>query len=201
VVASSLLLSAQAPTPIVERLVEVSNRIVRTSLFSNREVVVSIRVDGDQVALRQISLSEDEFTGYFAAIQRDARDIARSEGRPPVESMAGRATITLHVGPAAPRVIEYSPVAVLDLPTSRLVTALDDLERRVLWGEPSSAELDAWQPRRGERVELRNGVEAEVIEVQQDGTVVVEHDNTWIHEVISPEHRAKVILRVLTSER
>jgi hypothetical protein len=193
--------AAQAPTPIAERRLTVGSRTVRTSLFSNRVVVVSIRIDGEQVALRQMTLDEEEFIGYLAAIQRDAEDLAESDDRPSVETMGGHGEITLHVGPKAPRTIEYSPVSVLDLATSRLVAAIDDLERRVIWGDPSNADLGDWQPRRGDRVELRTGIEAEVIDVRQDGTIVLEHDDTWINEVISPQHRATVILRVLEDAR
>jgi hypothetical protein len=191
----------QAPTPILERRLSVGNRTVRTSMFSNSVVVVSVRYDGEQVMFRQIKLDRDEFTGYIAAIQRDAEDIDKADYPPSVESMGGHGEITLHIGPQAPRNIEYSPVAVLDLATARLVAAIDDLEARVFWGDPSNAELEGWTPRRGDRVQMRSGVLAEVIEVRLDGTIVVEHDDTWINEIIPPEHRAKVILSVLKDDR
>jgi hypothetical protein len=191
----------RAPTPIFERRLTVGDRIVRTSMFSNRVVVVSVRRAGEQVLFRKMELDQEEFTAYFAAIQRDAEDLAKMEDRPITESMGGHGEITLHIGPKAPRRISYSPVSVLDLATTRLVAAIDDLEARVIWGEPSSAELERWTPRRGDRVEMRTGRRAEVIDVQTDGTITVEHENTWIHEVIPPEHRAAVILRVLEDDR
>ncbi len=197
----AVTVAAQAPTPIVERLVEVGERTVRTSLFSNRVAVVSVRLGEEQVALRQMTLDRDEYTGYLAALQRDADELADADQRSPTDSMGGRAEITLHIGPHAPRTLHYSPMAVLDLATSRLVGALDDLEHRVIWGEPSAATLGHWQPRRGDRVELRTGVRGTVIEVRDDGVIVVEHDNTWINEVIPPQHRASVILRVIEDDR
>jgi hypothetical protein len=88
-------------------------------------------------------------------------------------------------------------VAVLDLTTSRLVAALDDLEARVIWGEPTGEELVGWLPKKGDRVELRSGSNATVIEVWNDGTLVLEHESTYINEIVKPEQRAASILRVL----
>jgi hypothetical protein len=193
--------SERAPTPIFERRLTVGDRSVRTSMFSNRVVVVSVRRKGELILFRKMTLDQEEFTAYFAAVQRDAEDLAKADDRPIIESMGGHGEITLHVGPEAPRRIEYSPVSVLDLATTRLVAAIDDLEARVIWGDPSSAELEGWTPSRGDRVEMRTGRRAEVIEVQRDGTIIVEHEDTWIHEVIPPDDRARVILRVLEDDR
>jgi hypothetical protein len=80
------------------------------------------------------------------------------------------------------------------------VATLDDLEHRAIWGDPSTAELEDWAPRTGDRVELRIGVQAEVIEVREDGTLVLEHDGTWINEVVPHGAWQTVILRVLQDE-
>jgi hypothetical protein len=197
---SPALATAQAPIPVVERRVEVGNRIVRTTLFSNRVAVVSVRLDGDQVALRQMTLPDGEYTGYLAALLRDAAELARAERQPATEQLGGRAEITLHVGPDAPRMVVYSPVEVLDLVTSRLVAALDDLERRVIWGEPSEAELEGWDPRQGDRVELRTGVLATVVDIADNGALVLEHDETGTTEIVAPDQRSRFVLRVLEEE-
>ncbi len=192
-----MIAAAQAPSPIVERSLTVGGRTVRTSLFDNRVAVVSVTRDGERVLFRHMAITEGEFIGYLAAVQRDAQEIAKAERRPKTESMGGSGDITIHIGPTAPLTVSYSPVAVLDLATARLVAALDDLERRVIWGEPSVTELQDWQPRRGERVELRSGGTARVIEVREDGSIVLEHEEVAINEIVPPESRAKVVLRVL----
>lgn len=194
---TSEIVAAQAPSPIVERSLTVGGRTVRTSLFENRVAVVSVTRDGERTLFRQMTLTESEFIGYLAAVQRDADEIAKAERRPQVESMGGSGSITLHVGPMAPNTVDYSPVAVLDLPTARLVAALDDLERRIVWGEPPATELQDWRPRRGDRVALRAGGDARVIDVREDDSIVLQHEEVAINEIVPPEARARVILRVL----
>jgi hypothetical protein len=196
-VTTPIVIAAQAPTPMFERWLTVGSRTVRTSLFDNRVVVVSVRQDDEQVLLRQMELSRDEYIGYLAAVQRDADELATAENRLMTESMAGSGKIVIRIGRSEPLTVHYSPIAVLDLATSRLVAAIDDLERRVIWGPPPDTGLDGWQPRRGERVQLRTGVTARVSEVREDGTIVLEHEDVAILETVSPERRAAVILEVL----
>jgi hypothetical protein len=190
-----------APNPLVERTLTVGSRQVRVSFFDNWVVVVSTRLDDQQVLFRKMTLSEDEFVGYLVALQRDAVELGRGDRRDSTESTAGVGIITLYIGPDAPKEIRYSQIAVLNLVTARLVATLDDLERRVLWGEPAAADLEGWNPKRGDRVELRNGVRAEVIEVRQDGALVLEHDDTWINEVVAAGSWQAVVHRVLEDEQ
>jgi hypothetical protein len=163
--------------------------------------VVSVLQGGDRVLFQQIELPENEYMGYLAAVLRDAKELARAEDRLMTESLGGSGRIILSVGPKVPLTVEYSPVAVLDLATSRLVAVLDDLERRVIWGIPPGTELQGWQPRRGDRVELRSGNRATVVAIDDDGTVVLEHDGIAIHERVPPESLPSVILRVLEDEK
>jgi hypothetical protein len=197
---TSTIAAAQVPSPIVERSLTVGGRTVRTSLFENRAAVVSVTRDGERTIFRQMTLTEGEFIGYLAAVQRDAQEIAKAERRPKVESLGGFGDITIHIGPMAPLTVRYSPVAVLDLATARLVAALDDLERRVIWGEPPVTELQDWRPRRGDRVELRAGGTARVTELREDGSIVLEHEDVAINEIVPPEGRVKVVLRVLEDD-
>ena len=48
----------------------------------------------------------------------------------------------------------------------------------------------------GARVELLNGIFATVIEIRDDGILILEQDGTYIRESISPQVRDQVILRV-----
>jgi len=192
---AALVAMAQTPTPILERRVTVGNRTIRTSLFSNRVAVVSVRHGDEQAALRQRTLEPDEYMGYLMAFERDAKELVND--RLSLRSIGGHGEVTLHVGPNAPRTIEYSPMAVLELPMSRLLAAIDDLERRVIWADPSPAELGGWDPQRGDIVELRSGAMAKVIDVGDDGSLTLEHDDTWIMEIVPSAHRAAVILRVI----
>jgi hypothetical protein len=192
---ATLIATAQTPTPILERRVTVGNRTIRTSLFSNHVAVVSVRHGDEKAALQQRTLELDEYMGYLMAFERDAKELVND--RLSLRSMGGHGEITLHVGPDAPRTIEYSPLSVLDLPMSRLLAAIDDLERRVIWSDPSPAELGDWDPKRGDLVELRSGAMAIVIDVGDDGSLTLEHDDTWIMEIVPSVHRAAVILRVV----
>jgi hypothetical protein len=196
-VITPITIAAQAPTPMFERWLTVGSRTVRTSLFDNRVVVVSVRQGDEQVLLRQMELSRDDYIGYLAAVQRDADELDTAKDRLMTESMGGSGKIVVHIGQSEPLTVNYSPIAVLDLATSRLVAAIDDLERRVIWGPPSGTELQGWQPRRGDRVELRTGVTARVAEVREDGTVVLEHEGVAILEEVPPEGRVTVISKVL----
>jgi hypothetical protein len=196
-VVTSTIAAGQAPSAVVERSLTVGDRTVRTTLFENRVAVVSVTRGGERVLLRQMTLTENEFIGYLAAFQRDAQELVKAERRPMTESMGGAGDITLHIGLAAPFRVHYSPVAVLDLATGRLVAALDDLERHVIWGDPNVTEIQGWQPRRGDRVELRAGGTARVIEVREDGSLVLEHEDVAINEIVTAEGRPKVVLRVL----
>jgi len=193
--------SSPVPGPLVERTLSVRSRQVRISLFENRVVVVSVSRDDERILFRQMTLDEDEFVAYLAAVQRDAIELAKGDRLSSTEATTGIGIITLYVGPKVPNEIRYSSIAVLDLVTARLVATLDDLEQRVLWGEPSAAELKGWEPKRGDRVELRNGVRAEVIEVRQDGALVLEHDATWINEVVAAGQWQTIIRQVLEDEQ
>jgi hypothetical protein len=188
------------PDPLVERTVSIDTRQLRISLFDNRVVVVSARRDGEQTLFRQMTLEEDEFVGYLAALQRDAIELAERDRRTISEATAGVGVITFWIGPKVPNAISYSSVAVLDLVTARLVATLDDLEGRVIWGDPSAADLEGWVPKRGDRVELRTGTLANVVELRKDGTLVLEHDDTWIIQVIAAGEWHTVVRRVLRDQ-
>jgi hypothetical protein len=200
VVAAGLLLAtlaatAQTPTPVLERRVTLGNRTIRTSLFSNHVAVVSVRYGDEQAAVQQRTLEYDEYMGYLMAFERDAKELEHD--RMSFKSIGGHGEITLHVGPHAPQTIEYSPMSVLNLPMTRLLAAVDDLERRVIWADASPAELGDWDPQRGDLVELRSGAMAKVVDVGDDGSLTLEHDDTGIMEIVPAAHRAAVILRVI----
>jgi hypothetical protein len=186
-----------APTPVIERFLTVRDREVRTSLFSNGVVVVSGRRDGEQLFFRQITLDGDQFAGYLAAIQRDAAELANSDELPSATGSGGHGVVTVHADPSGPLRFSYSSLTVYDLATTRLLNSLDDLEHLVLFGDPTGAGTQGWQPRVGDVVKLRSGGLAEVVEVRDDGTVVLEHQSTYINELVPADRVRSVVFEVV----
>jgi hypothetical protein len=187
----------RAPTPVVERTLEVGGRQVRTTLFSNGVVVVSARRDGERVFFRQVELPEHDYMGYLTALQRDADELAARRTLPHASGTRGCGTVTLHVGPKAPLSFSYSSLEIHDLTTTRLLGTLDDLEYQVMFREPTGAGIEGWEPEIGDVVQLRSGTRATVVEVQRDQTLVLEHDITHIREIVPVGRRKQVIYEVV----
>jgi hypothetical protein len=192
---------AQAPIPIVERHMTIRDRQVRTSLFSNGVVVVSGRRDGERIFFRQVQLTAAELEGYVSALERDAIELAEADELPRHEDSRGYGVVTLHLGPKSPLQFSYSSMTVYDLATTRLLNTIDDLEQSVIWREPTGAGIEGWEPEIGDRVKLRAGGFAKVLDVQRDGTIIIEHDVTYINEIIPESQRKNVIYEVLDGER
>jgi len=186
-----------APTPVIERFLAVRDREVRTSVFSNGVVVVSGRRDKEQLFFRQITLDGDQFAGYLAAIQRDAAELADADELPSATGSGGRGVVTIHVDPRGPLQFSYSSLTVYDLATTRLLNTLDDLEHLVMFGEQTGAGTEGWQPRIGDVVKLRSGGLAEVVEVRDDGTLVLEHQSTYINELVPADRIRSVVFEVV----
>jgi len=191
-----------APMPVVERTVTLRDRSVRLSLFSDRVAVVSVRESGSQVWVGRLTLEEPVYIAYLLSIQNDAAELSKGLGRPEDEarSVGADATIDLYVGGERRRVV-YSPVAVLDLAVGRLVRTLDDIQNTVLQADPAEEALRHWEPQVGEVVELLTGRLAEVTDVREDGTLVLEHLETAMIEVVPAGSRTDVILRVVRARR
>jgi len=192
--------AAQAPIPVVERIVTLRNQKTRVTLFSNRAVVVSISLDDERDFFRRITLPEDQYLVYLGALQTDAEDLEED----PVSSDIGAADsgiqVTLHIGPDAPRLLRFPSVAILSLQLARIMSVFDDLQQQVYDASPSAEEVRVWEPRRGDRVQLFNGRYAEVAEVWNDGILVLEHEDTYIREVVIPANRDRVILHIVDSK-
>jgi len=199
----SVVVSAQtvAPTPVVERFLEIRDREVRTTLFSNGMVVVSGHRDGERIFFRQVQLEPVEYTGYLTALLQEAEALAEADEYPTAEGSGGTGVVTLHVGPNAPIEFSYSSMAVNHLATTSLLSTLDDLEHVVMTHEPTGAGIEGWEPAIGDEVRLRNGGTATVVDVQRDGTIIIEHDDTYINEVLPKDQRKNVIFEVMDDER
>jgi hypothetical protein len=191
----------EAPIPVVERFLTIRDREVRTSLFSNGIVVVSGRREGERSFFRQVQLTADEFTGYFSALERDAIELSKADNLPAYNGSGGKGVVILHVGPRTPLEFSYSSMTVYDLVTTRLLGTLDDLEQFVIWREPTGAGIKGWEPEIGDIVRLRSGGQAKVVDVQRDGTIIIEHESTYINEVVSEGQRVGVIFEVVDKER
>jgi hypothetical protein len=107
--------------------------------------------------------------------------------------------LIIHVGESSPRRVEYSPLASLNLSAARIAAIADDIEARVLATLPGEDEIRRWQPVVGDCVELRLGGEACVVEVGDDGTVVLVERETSVEITVFPDTRVQVIADLLES--
>jgi len=188
--------SAQAPVAVVERTVIQREVATRVSLFSNRIIVVTVRRGGEQDFVRRITLPEDQYMVYLTTFQTNAEELDQRPISSRVDTPQAEVVLSLNVGPDAPRLIRFSPMSAVTLPLARIMGALDDLQFQVFEASPSAEAMRIWEPRKGDRVELLNGIFATVIEIRDDGILILEQDGTYIRESISPQVRDQVILRV-----
>ncbi len=188
--------SAQAPLPVVERITEHRGRITRVTLFSNHVVIVSIRSDTENF-VHQATLNFDEYMIYLQALQDCARSIGDEPITSNVESLDSRTRLILHVGPDAPRILEYSPLASLDRSAARIASIIDDIENRAMAALPGEFEISRWEPALGERVELRQGGEAHVTAIGDDGTIVLSQVDGPVSYTVAKDNRVDIVLRVI----
>jgi hypothetical protein len=188
-----------APTPVLERVLTTRDREVRTSLFSNAVLVVSVRRGGERVLFRQLTLPPDQFSGYLVAIQRDASELAVAEELPTASGSGGRGVVTIHVAPGGPIQFSYSSLTVYSLAATRLNATIDDLEQQVLNSLLTGPGVTGWQPRVGDVVRLRGGTLAEVVEVRDNGAVLLEHRDTYINELVPAGEIRNVVVELVTS--
>ena len=186
-----------APTPVFERFLTIRDREVRTTLVSNAMLVVSGQRAGERIFSRQVQLEPAEYTGYLTALLRDAEALFEADEFPTAEGSGGKGVVTLHVGPRSPIEFSYSSMTIYNLATTRLLSTLDDLEQYVMSHEPTGAGIEGWEPAIGDDVRLRRGGTATVVDVQRDGTIIIEHDDTYINEVIPAGQRKNVIFEVV----
>jgi len=191
---------AQAPVPVAERIVTQKDTATRITLFSNRSVVVTIRENEEQEFLRRITLPDNQYMIYLAAFQSNAEELDEKPIKSKIKTATAAVVLVLHVGPDAPRILRFSPMATVSLPLSRIMSALDDLQNQVFEASPSFEEIRNWTPKRGDRVQLMNGSFARVLEIWPDGMLVLEHEGTFIREMVTPGSRDRVILHILDSE-
>lgn len=193
--------SAQAPIPVVERVFTERGVATRVSLFSNRVVVLSISENGVQGFVQQLTLPADQYLVYLGILQTAADELGEKPVNSDVSTSGSEVVLTLHVGHEVPREIRFSPMATTSLPLSHITGAINDLESLVRAESPSAEELRTWEPLRGDRLELMTGAFALVVEVLDEGVVVLEYEDTYIREFVTPEQRDTVIRRVVERKR
>jgi len=191
-----LTAQAQAPTPVVERISTQFGRTTRVTLFSNHVVVVAVRSESENF-VHQATLAYDEYMVYLQEMERSAREIGNEPVTSDVESRDSSTELILNVGPDAPRIIRYSPLASLNLPAGRIASMMDDIQNRALSALPGEFEIKQWQPVVGDRVELRQGGEAFVTVVDDDGAIVLMQPESSVFSTVAMENRAEVILKIL----
>jgi hypothetical protein len=192
---------AQAPLPVAERIVTHGETTTRLSLFTNQMVVVAISESGTQGFLRRLSLPDDQYIIYLSILQDAVAELGERPVSSDVSTSHDAVELTLHIGPDAPRVLRFSPMAIVNLPLSKIIGALNDLEEQVRAASPSAAALSTWEPRRRDRVELMTGGFARVVEVLDEGVLILEHESTYLREVVPVGARDRVVLRVVDRER
>lgn len=192
--------SGQAPTPVVERTVTRGEVATRVSLFSNKVVAVTTRHGEEQIFSRRITLTDEQYMVYVTTFQNSAQELDERPVTSQVSTSNAEVVLILHAGLDTPRSITFSPMSAVKLPLARIMGALDDLELQVFEASPSSEAMRVWEPQKGDRVELLNGSFAIVVEVRDDGLLILEHDQTYVREVVLPGMRDQVILRVVEPE-
>ncbi len=191
--------AARAPSAIVDRTIERSGDQTRLSLFSNGVAVVSVRYGGSKPTLFKRTLEREDLVGYLVALEDVARQIRGLDSIPDEQGgREGTVTIRLAAGPGEPVQLRFSTITMMPMAIGRLGTILDDLQAKVLATPSGYDEVMAWEPRAGDVVEMVTGQEAEVIEVRDDGTVIVEYKNVGLAELVTKTDRANRILRVLS---
>lgn len=188
--------AAQAPTPVVERIETHLGRTTRVSLFSNHVVVVAVRSEAEDYVHRA-TLAFDEYMFYLQALERAARDMGSEPVTSDVEARGSSTRLTLHVGPHAPRILTYSPLASLKMAAARIDSIVDDLENRALSALPGEFEIEQWEPAIGDRVTLRQGGEACVQAIDDDGGIVLVQEASSVSIMVARENRAEVILEII----
>lgn len=188
---------AQVPTPVVERITNHLGRTTRVTLFSNHVAVVAVRSQTDDF-VHKATLGFSEYMVYLQEMERAAHEIGNEPVTSDVESRDSSTVLILHVGPDAPRIIEYSPLASLDLSAAKINSMIDDIQNRALAALPGEFEINQWQPSVGDRVELRRGGEAIVTAVDDDtGTIILLEPASSVSSTVAVENRAEVISRVI----
>jgi hypothetical protein len=191
---------AQAPVPIVERIITQGTVSTRVSLFSNRTVVVSIREAGIQGFFRLYELPEDAYLAYLTSFVTNAEILEAKPISSDVDTSSSEVDLTIHVGPENPRRFRFSPMAGVSLPLSKIMGAINDIEQQARDASPSAYELKDWTPEPGQRVQLMNGEYARVVEVWEDGLLVLEYEDTFIREMVPPDQYDSVILHLVDPE-
>jgi len=191
-----LSVRAQAPMPVVERITDHRGRITRVTLFSNHVVIVSIRSETEDF-IHMATLNFDEHMVYLQALEECANDIGNEPVTSDVESRDSSTRLILHIGPNAPRILEFSPLSSLNLPATRIVSIVDDIENRAMAALPGEFEIKRWEPALGDRVELRQGGEAYVTSIGEDGTIVLSQIDGPVSYTVARESRVDVVLRVI----
>ena len=188
--------TAQAPTAVVERITDHFGRTTRVSLFSNHVVIVAIHSDTEDF-VHQATLSFDEYMVYLQALEQCAREIGNEPVTSDVESRDSSTELVLHVGPNAPRIIRYSPLASLTLPAGKIAAMMDDIQTRALAALPGELEIKQWAPEIGDCVELRRGGEACVTAIGDEGVIILTQEDSTVSFTLAEENRIEVVLRVI----
>ena len=189
-----------APVPVIERISTQGDVVTRTSMFSNRVAVVTIREGDLQVFMRQITVPDDEYIVYLDVLQSAAEQLTDRPITSRVETSMANIELEINIGPKAPRRLEFSPMSTVSLQLSRIIGVMDDLELQVRNASESASRLQSWEPQRGDRVQLMNGAYARVIEVWEGGLLILEHEDTYVRESVPPDMRDQIILLVVEPE-
>jgi len=188
--------AAQAPVPVAERVATHLGRTTRVSLFSNHVVVVSIHSASEDYVHRT-TLNPDEYMVYLQTLNRAIGEVGDTPVGSDVETRDSVTVLTVYLGPDAPRVFRYSPLSSLNLAVGKIASAMDDLETRALEALPGEYEIQQWQPEIGDCVELRQGGEACVTAISEDGSIVLMRDDIVMTYTVAKENRAEVILKII----
>jgi hypothetical protein len=148
-----------------------------------------------------MTLSDEEMNAFIRVIELNAHALAEKKRFvSSFSGLAGESEINLYWGSSTPLVLRYSSMAMLDVPLSQLVAALNDLEKMVAEVGPYHEQLQTWQPEEGDMVELVTGRFAVVTYVDSAGIITLDHSESPIVERLTIANIPQVILRVVQEE-
>lgn len=191
----------RAPSAVVERFTIEGAQVSRLSLFDSRVLVLSIRTGNESTFFRRMTLSDEQMNAVIRVIELNAPALDESKRFvPSVSVLASESEINLYRGSSTPLVLRYSSMAMLDAPLSQLVAVLNDLEKMVSEIGPYHEQLQAWQPKEGDLVELVTGRYAVVTFVDSAGIITLDHVDSPIVEKLTIASIPQVILRLVPEE-
>jgi len=161
-----------APTYLVERVAISGETSRRVSVFRDGTAVLALREGSEPPAVTRRRLDPVVLRSLRQVVEESypkLREFAGFEGAP------GEAHVELRLAPAdvEPLVVSLPLASVPSVAGARLMRAIDDVDAWLANYQPGQEDLSRWQPKVGQKIELADGTVVQVLELLNDGRVVL----------------------------